>query len=153
MTSKQPYTLIPPGELNWRLSNLMKLPNADILERTGSDMLSARLWRLPPKSASTWHKHVNQEEFYFLLEGAGRIRINESTFSIEKHGSVHVHPDCMRQVFNDSDEEALWLIVGAPETEVLPAQGGNPELFYPEDPTQLPPEMKGVIWPPLDTTD
>lgn len=144
MNSQHPYTLIPTNELNWRLSNLMKLPNADILERTGSDMLSARLWKLPPQSASTWHKHVNQEEFYFLLEGKGRIRINETTYSLDKYGSAHVCPNCMRQVFNDSNEDALWLIVGAPETEKLPAQGGDPSLFYPEDPKQLPAEMNHV---------
>jgi hypothetical protein len=27
--------------------NLMKIPNADYLERTGSENLGARLWRLP----------------------------------------------------------------------------------------------------------
>src|SRR5438132_11048298 len=31
----------------------------------------ARLWRLPPKSANTLHKHIRAEEFYFVLEGMG----------------------------------------------------------------------------------
>ena len=53
----------------------MRIPNADYLERTGSENLSARLWRLPPMSASTLHKHVRQEEFYFVLEGPGRLRV------------------------------------------------------------------------------
>jgi len=42
----------------------MKIPNADFLERTGSEHLGARLWRLPPKSANTLHKHTRAEEFY-----------------------------------------------------------------------------------------
>ena len=63
------YFLIKPEDLSWRLSNLMKIPNADFLERTGSENLSARLWRLPPQSANTLHKHIRQEEFYFVLEG------------------------------------------------------------------------------------
>lgn len=50
---------------------LMQIPNADFLGRTGSENLSARLSRLPPKSASTLHKHIRQEEFYFVLEGTG----------------------------------------------------------------------------------
>ncbi len=53
----------------------MKIPNADFLERTGSENLAARLWRLPPKSANTLHKHIRQEEFYFVLEGTGRMRV------------------------------------------------------------------------------
>ena len=42
----QGYTLIKPDDLHWRPSNLMKIPHADYLERTGSENLGARLWRL-----------------------------------------------------------------------------------------------------------
>src|SRR5437879_10084283 len=69
MKAIQSYHLIKPEELLWRPSNLMKIPNADYLERTGSENLGARLWRLPPKSANTLHKHIRAEEFYFVLEG------------------------------------------------------------------------------------
>jgi hypothetical protein len=55
----------------------MRNPNADFLERTGSENLGARLWRLPPRSANTLHKHIRQEEFYFVLEGTGRLRVGE----------------------------------------------------------------------------
>ena len=51
------YHLIKPEDLSWRPSNLMRIPNADYLERTGSEKLGARLWRLSPKSANTLHKH------------------------------------------------------------------------------------------------
>jgi hypothetical protein len=70
----QGYHLIKPEDLFWRPSNLMCIPNADYLERTGSENLSARLWRLPPASANMLHKHVRAEEFYFVLEGMGRPR-------------------------------------------------------------------------------
>ena len=49
------YHLIGPDDLQWRPSNLMKIPNADFLERTGSENLSARLWRMPPGSENTPH--------------------------------------------------------------------------------------------------
>ena len=42
--------LIKPEDLHWRPSNIMKIPNADFLERTKSEILGARLWRLPPNS-------------------------------------------------------------------------------------------------------
>jgi|GEM_PF-5789520 len=45
----QGYHLIKPEDLHWWASNLMKIPNADFLERTGSENLGARLWRLPAK--------------------------------------------------------------------------------------------------------
>ena len=131
----------------------MRIPNADFLERTGSENLSARLWRLPPRSANTLHKHIRQEEFYFVLEGEGRMRIASETLTVPKYGGVLVGPEQLRQVFNDTDTEVLWLLVGAPE-ELEFLQGSKSKmdlsLIYPQDPRQLPPELAGVEWPPKE---
>ena len=151
MKAIEGYRLITPSELTWRTSNLMRIPNADYLERTGSEIFGARLWRLPPKSANTLHKHVIAEEFYFVLEGTGRIRIGDETLTIPRYGGVLVGPSLLRQVFNDSDSEVLWLIVGAPEElEFVPGAKSPPDLslIYPTDPKQLPKELAGMQWPP-----
>jgi mannose-6-phosphate isomerase-like protein (cupin superfamily) len=142
------FHLITPADLAWRPSNHMRIPNADYLERTGSEMLGARLWRLPPKSANTLHKHVRAEEFYFVLEGTGRIRIGEESLTVPRYGGVLVGPAMVRQIFNDTDADTLWLIVGAPEAEFEPHEIGDMSLIYPRDPKELPPELKGVEWPP-----
>ena len=64
---------------------------------------------------------------------------------------VLVEPRALRQVFNDTDAEVLWLIVGAPE-ELELLQGAKSKmdlsLIYPVEPTQLPKELAGVKWPP-----
>ena len=122
--------------------------------RTGHRDPGARLWRLPPKSANTLHKHPamrDAEEFYFVLEGTGRLRVGDQTLTVPKYGGVLVGPDQLRQVFNDTDAEVLWLIVGAPEElEFLPGAKTKPNmsLIYPVDPKQLPKELAGVEWPP-----
>jgi mannose-6-phosphate isomerase-like protein (cupin superfamily) len=148
------YWLITPDDLAWRRSNLMRIPNADYLERTGSKNLGARLWRLPPRSANTLHKHIRAEEFYFVLEGTGRIRVGEKTVTVPRYGGVLVSPEQLRQVFNDTDTDVLWLITGAPE-EVEFLQGSKSKtdlsLFYPTDPTRLPEELAGATWPPKET--
>ncbi len=150
MNAIKGYFLITPNDLHWRPSNLMKIPNADYLERTGSENLGARLWRLPPRSANTLHKHIRAEEFYFVLEGTGRMRVGEETLTVPKYGGVLVGPDQLRQVFNDTDAEVLWLIIGGPE-ELEFLQGSKSKmdlsLIYPTDPTQLPKELAGVQWP------
>jgi len=109
------YFLIKPEDLHWRPSNRMKIPNADFLERTKSEILGAWLWRLPPNSANTLHKHIRAEEFYFVVAGVGRIRVGDETLTVPKHGGVLVGPSQLRQVFNDTESDALWLIIGAPE--------------------------------------
>lgn len=153
MKTFQGYQLITPDDLHWRPSNLMKIPNADFLERTGSENMGARLWRMPPKSANTLHKHIRAEEFYFVLEGTGRIRVGDQTLTVPKQGGVLVGPDQLRQVFNDTDEEVLWLIIGAPEEmEFLKGSLSDMDLslIYPSDPKQLPKELDSVQWPPKD---
>ena len=154
MNAFKGFQLITPADLFWRPSNLMRIPNADYLERTGSENLGARLWRLPPKSANTLHKHVRSEEFYFVLEGTGRLRVGDDTLTVPRFGGVLVGPAMLRQVFNDTDAEVLWLVIGAPE-EVEFLQGSKStgidlSLIYPTDPTQLPAELKGVTWPPKE---
>lgn len=129
----------------------MRIPNADYLERTGSENMGARLWRLPPRSANTLHRHLRAEEFYFVLQGTGRLLVGGQTLTVPKYGGVLVGPEQLRQVFNDTDEEVLWLIIGAPE-ELEFLQGSKSKmdlsLIYPGDPTRLPAELAGVEWPP-----
>src|SRR5262245_19036424 len=126
------YFLINPEDLQWRPSNMMKIPNADFLERTNSELLGARLWRLPPNSANTLHKHPRAEELYFVIEGVGRIRVGDDTLTVPKHGGVLVGPGELRQVFNDTPSEVLWLIAGAPEEmDLLPGVKADKSLFYP----------------------
>ena len=88
-----------------------------------------------------------QEELYLVLEGTGRIRVSEKRFTIPRLGAILVAPYVLRQVFNDTADEALWLIVGAPRSEVF----SDLKDLYPEDPKQLPLELLGHTWPPAST--
>jgi mannose-6-phosphate isomerase-like protein (cupin superfamily) len=142
------YFLIKPEDHAWKVANPMKIPYADLLEHTKSENLGARIWRFPPKSANTLHKHVKAEEFYFVLEGTGRMRVGDETLTIPRYGGVLVGPQVMRQVFNDTDNEVLWLMFGAPEREFGPGEKFDIKLFWPTDPKELPKELEGVVWPP-----
>jgi hypothetical protein len=88
------------------------------------------------------------EEFYFVVEGVGRMRIADRTITVPKHGGVLVRPELLRQVFNDTETEVLWLIIGAPEKELEPDEVLDQKLVYPTDPKQLPLELDGIVWPP-----
>src|SRR3954465_4424202 len=99
------YFLIKPEDLHWRPANLMKIPNADILERTKSENLGARLWRYAPNTAGALHQNIRAGGFYFVLEGTGRMRVGKQTLTVPKHGGVLVGPGELRQVFNDTTEE------------------------------------------------
>lgn len=140
------YTVLLSEKAFWRPSNIMKIPNTNLAEQLGASKLAARVWRLPPYSANTWHKHVEQEELYFVLEGTGRIRVGADSLTIPQYGAVLVAPPVLRQVFNDTGDEVLWLIVAAPRTEEIKSSTD----VYPEQPSQLPTELRDHAWPPKD---
>ena len=85
------------------------------------------------------------------LKALGACASATKTLTVPKYGGVLVGPEQLRQVFNDTDDEVLWLIVGAPE-ELEFLQGSKSKidlsLIYPVDPKQLPKELAGVEWPP-----
>lgn len=139
------YRRLAAGEQHWRRSNQMKVLNTDLGKQLEATTLGARLWRLEPGQASTKHRHPTQEELYVLLEGSGRIRIGDEVLDLRPMDTLLVEPDTVRQVFNDSGDESLWLVVGAPPEvgNTLEMTAEQLEFMYPDGPKALPPELGG----------
>jgi quercetin dioxygenase-like cupin family protein len=134
----------------WRPSNLMKVENTNLATQLGAETLGFRLWRLHPGQASTWHKHLEEIELYLVLEGTGRMRVEDESLTLEPLSSVLVEPHSMRQVFNDSEEDALWLVAGAPPegARILAMSDDERQRIYPDGPRALPPELGGGQFEP-----
>jgi quercetin dioxygenase-like cupin family protein len=127
----------------WRPSNQMKVLNTDLAKQLGAATLGARLWRLAPGQASTKHRHFGETELYVLLEGTGRMRIDDESHTLAPLSSVLVQPPAVRQIFNDTDADALWLVVGAPpeNANTLEMTPETLAALYPDGPRALPPEL------------
>jgi uncharacterized cupin superfamily protein len=129
----------------WRPSNQMQVENTDLAKQLGASTLGARLWRLRPGQASTKHRHLNEHELYVLLEGEGRIRVDDELITLAPLSAVLVAPEHVRQLFNDTAADALWLVVGAPPERANTLEMSEEELAarYPDGPKALPPELGG----------
>lgn len=139
------HRVLPAESAHWRPSNQMRVLNTDLARQLGATQLGARLWRLAPGQASTRHRHTETEELYVVLEGTGRMRAGDEVLTLAPGSSVLVEPSEVRQVFNDTDADQLWLIVGAP-TEPANTQEMSEERLaelYPDGPRALPPELGG----------
>jgi quercetin dioxygenase-like cupin family protein len=139
------HRLLRAGDAFWRESNQMRVLNTDLAKQLDAGSLGARLWRLGPGQASTKHRHFATEELYVVLEGRGRIRVEDEALELGPLDALLVEPDSVRQVFNDTGEDALWLIVGAPPEGADTLAMGEETLrsLYPEGPRTLPPELGG----------
>lgn len=98
-----------------------------------------------PGQASTRHRHRDQEELYFLLEGSGRVRVDDELLTLAPLDSLLVEPGSVRQLFNDTDADQLWLVVGAPPEGANTLEMTEELLhgLYPDGPKALPPELGG----------
>jgi quercetin dioxygenase-like cupin family protein len=124
------YRLLRAGGALWRESNQMRVLNTDLARQLEAEALGARLWRLRPGQASTRHRHQAQEELYVLLEGRGRIRVEEEALALEPLDTLLIPPGTVRQVFNDTEADALWLVVGAPPEGVSSTLEMSEEMLY-----------------------
>jgi uncharacterized cupin superfamily protein len=139
------FRVLPAEAAYWRPSNQMGVLNTDLGKQLEADTLGARLWRLRSGQASTRHRHREQVELYVLLEGTGRLRVDDELLTLEPLSTVLVSADSVRQLFNDTEADQLWLVVGAPPEAANTLEMTEAELaaLYPDGPKALPPELAG----------
>ncbi len=88
---------------------------------------------MPPHFASGKHYHERQEELYFVHSGKIEIAFGDgSKHQLGPGGMARVAPSTVREVRNNSDEDAVYVIVGAKDGYVgrdgkLP-EGEDPEV-------------------------
>jgi uncharacterized cupin superfamily protein len=137
------HRVLHADDAYWRRSNQMSVLNTDLGRQLDAQRLGARFWRVEPGQASTRHRHRTQEELYVLLEGTGRIWTDDELLTLAPLSAVLVEPASVRQLFNDTDADQLWLIVGAPPeaANTLEMTGADIAWYYPDGPKALPPEL------------
>lgn len=137
------YRVLPAAEAYWRPSNLMGVLNTDLAAQLQATTLGARLWRLQPGQASTRHRHRTTAELYVVLEGTGRLRVGGELLTLEPLSAVFVEPEVVRQPFNDTPGDQLWLVAGAPAEPANTLEMSEEELgwMYPDGPKAMPPEL------------
>jgi quercetin dioxygenase-like cupin family protein len=137
------YRLLRAGDAHWRPSNQMKVENTDLAKQLDAGTLGARMWRLAPGQASTKHRHFETAELYVLLEGTGKLRVDDELLELGPLDTVWAEPEHVRQLFNDTDADQLWLVVGAPPeaANTLEMSREQLEALYPDGPQALPPEL------------
>lgn len=138
------HQLLRSGELDWRATNVLGAENVDLGASLGTRAFGARLWRFRPGQASMCHRHREEQELYLLLEGEGRIRVDGEVLTLEPMAALVVDVGTVRQIFNDTPCDQLWLIVGAPRERYRIPDLSDEERrdLYPDGLASLPPELR-----------
>jgi hypothetical protein len=83
-------------------------------------------------------------ELYVVIEGTGRIRVEDDLLELPRMSALLVQPDTVRQVFNDTDEDVLWLVFGTPNEVASTLELSEEQIayMYPDGMKALPPELQ-----------
>lgn len=89
--------------------------NANLISTLGCTKMHPRVWFLSPGDSITYHRHTEQEELYYSIDGPGRLRIENEIIDVPERTAVRVPPETNRQLINDTDaDDHIWLAIGAP---------------------------------------
>ena len=129
------YRTLPAQEAFWRPSNQMGVLTP-ISPSSWKPSRSARDYGVCTPASLDAPSPPTEHELYVLLEGTGRIRIGQDLHTLEPLSSLLVDPVEVRQLFNDTDADQLWLVVGAPPEAANTLEMTPEQLawLYPTDP-------------------
>jgi uncharacterized cupin superfamily protein len=112
------YEMIDVADVEPTLSEKSETRNVDLGEALGCEKMRPRIWFVEPgHERKRYHSHEEQEEFYYVLSGPGRMKIAGETHTIPEGSAVRISPETPRKTFNDTQREHVWLVVGAPAVE------------------------------------
>ncbi|MFW5919809.1 MAG: cupin domain-containing protein [Halanaeroarchaeum sp.] len=113
--SGETYELVDPDQADHQRSGKSETEHVDLTEKLDLAEMRARVWYMEPgHDRKGTHVHERQEELYYAIEGPGRMTIAGETIEVPEGAFVRLPPETPRRLFNDTDEEHVWLIVGAP---------------------------------------
>jgi mannose-6-phosphate isomerase-like protein (cupin superfamily) len=89
---------------------------ASITDAAGLTRSRARMWRYPARTRGRRHLDPDQEEVFVPLKGTLTLLLEEppQRVDVEPGGLVAVHAGTPLQARNESDEEIVFFVYGAP---------------------------------------
>jgi uncharacterized cupin superfamily protein len=94
----------------------------------GLERLGISLATLPPgQSSFTYHSHESEEEFIYIIEGSGRLKVDGELIAVGAGDFLGFPtPSVAHQLINDGGEDLVYLLGGerrAVEIAELPELG------------------------------
>lgn len=109
------YELVDPENVEHGVSGKSETEQVDLTGRLALEEMRARVWYLEPgHDRKGTHVHERQEELYYAIDGTGTLTIDGERVEVPEGAFVRLPPSTPRRLFNDTDQEQVWLIVGAP---------------------------------------
>ena len=114
------FEVIRSGDLAWETRPAEpgepRRHTAELSERAGFEHTRANLWRYEPGAKGRRHREPVQSETFVVLSGTLTMYLGDppERHSVGEGGLIHVQAGTALQVVNETDEELLLHVYGAP---------------------------------------
>jgi mannose-6-phosphate isomerase-like protein (cupin superfamily) len=72
--------------------------------------------RVPPGSKEVMHFHESSRQFFYILEGEGRIAFEDRTVPLKKGEGLEILPFTKHRFENHSTADVVFLVISAPKS-------------------------------------
>jgi len=108
------FSVVDPADVPKEQFNTCETAVRKLSEPLGATELRVNQVIVEPGEVTTPHTHEGQEEVFVAMTD-GQISIEGDVHDVPKGGVVRVHPDTVRNLLNQTNDEThVWLAFGAP---------------------------------------
>jgi hypothetical protein len=88
----------------------------------GAKLLGLAYLRVAPNSRLPFgHRHAEQEELYVVVEGGGRVKLDDEILELRPFDAIRVSPETVR-CFEGGPQGLGYLVFGGPSEETAEAE-------------------------------
>ncbi|MFB6091797.1 MAG: cupin domain-containing protein [Haloquadratum sp.] len=107
-------SIVQPSDVSKEQFNTCETSVRKLTEPLGATELRVNQVIVEPGEVTTPHTHEGQEEVFVAMTD-GRLSIAGDVHDVPEGSVVRVHPDTVRNLLNDTDDEThVWPAFGAP---------------------------------------
>ena len=93
-------------------ARVVPLPGRNVIPLVGtegiiSERMSFGVAYLPPLSKMDAHKHINEEEIIFIIDGSGKVHFGDGSSENIEPGSVIVAPNGMDHIMENTSKNTM----------------------------------------------
>jgi mannose-6-phosphate isomerase-like protein (cupin superfamily) len=81
----------------------------------GNEQIAFMWRRMPPETGgkgSYGHRHKNDEEIYFILDGTVQFKLEDEILDLGPGSVVRCAPEVVRSVWNEGPDDVVLMVVG-----------------------------------------
>lgn len=69
---------------------------------------------MPSSAKEVKHRHINSQQFFYILNGQALFVIDGKEYTIDAHEGIHILPNVNHQIINETDEDVEFIVVSQP---------------------------------------